>query len=479
MPQNDFLIVAPELVLTGGALVLLMIAAFAGDKAARLANALGALTLAVAFVVAARFAPDGIAFSETFRSDAFADFAKLLIFGAAIVSLLLAPRFFGEDGYRSEYPILVVLAALGMAIMVSAVDLMTLYIGLELNSLSAYVLASFMRSDQRSTEAGLKYFVLGALASGMLLYGSSLLYGFAGSTQVDAIAVAMQHQPGLGLIFGLVFLLAGLAFKISAVPFHMWTPDVYEGAPTPVAAFFASAPKVAAMALIIRVCIGALLPAAPAWQQIIMFLSIASMLLGAVGAIGQSNIKRLIAYSSIANVGFMLIGLAAGTPGGVAAVLTYLVVYLVMTLGSFLVVLQMRSADGTPDERIASLAGLYRSRPGLATAMAIFMFSLAGIPPLFGFWPKLMVFSAAISSQLFPLAVIGVLASVVGAFYSLRVIKVMFFDPPAEGVSFPVQGGMIERGLIGLAAAYVAVLGWFLLAPLQWSAMRAVQSLLA
>lgn len=478
MPQSEFLIVLPELVLTFGGLLLLMIGAFGGDRAARLANALAAMALAVAIVAVAR-TPGGEAFSGLFRADAFADYGKWLIFGSAIVCLLLAPRYFGDAAYRVEYPLLILFASLGMSIMVSANDLMTLYVGLELNSLSAYVLASFMRTDTRSTEAGLKYFVLGALASGMLLYGSSLLYGFAGTTGFAGIATAFGEETNLGLLFGMVFVLSGLAFKVSAVPFHMWTPDVYEGAPTPVTAFFASAPKVAGMMLLIRVCIGAMLPAAEAWQQIITFIAIASMVLGAVGAIGQTNIKRLVAYSSIANVGFMLIGLAAATvtPLGVAAVLTYLVVYVVMTLGTMLVVLQLRRADGSMSETIADLSGLYRQRPGLAAALAAFMFSLAGIPPLFGFWPKLLVFNAAISAGLFPLAVIGVLASVIGAFYYLRIIKVMFFDE-ASGVAFPVMPSIAERGLILASALFVSVIGWGLIAPLQSVTMRAAASLL-
>jgi NADH-quinone oxidoreductase subunit N len=478
MPQSEFLTILPELILIGGALILLMIAAFAGDRAAQLANALAGLTLSAAIVAVARVA-GADAFSGTFRADAFADFSKYLIFGAAIISLLLAPRFFGQGQYRTEYPFLLVMAALGMAIMVSATDLMTLYVGLELNSLSAYVLASFMRSDSRSSEAGLKYFVLGALASGMLLYGASLLYGFAGTTAFAGIAQAFaaDETPNFGLLFGMVFVLSGLAFKVSAVPFHMWTPDVYEGAPTPVTAFFASAPKVAGMALLVRVCVEAMGPGFAQWQQIITFIAIASMVLGAVGATGQSNLKRLVAYSSIANVGFMLVGLAAA-PIGLPGVLIYLLVYVVMTLGTMLAILQLRQADGTQTEAIADIAGLYHQRPGLAAALAIFMFSLAGIPPLFGFWPKLMVFNAAIGAGLFPLAVIGVLASVAGAFYYLRVIKVMFFDPPC-GVEFPLeQDGWVERGVMAGAALFISVVGWALLAPLWNLSTTAAGSLL-
>lgn len=476
--MSDFLLIAPELVLTVGGLVLLMLAAFFGDKQAAVVNALGALILAGAIIaVASLTGVSESAFSGTLRIDAFGSYAKYLVYGAAIVALLMAPRFFAAQGYRAEYPVLIIFAALGMGIMVSAHDLMSLYIGLELNSLAAYVLASFMRTDSRSSEAGLKYFVLGALASGMLLYGMSLLYGFTGTLAFRGIALAFGDIDNLGLLFGLVFTISGLAFKISAVPFHMWTPDVYEGAPTPVTAFFASAPKVAALALLVRVCMEAMPQAADAWKQIIAFMAIASMLLGAVGAIGQRNIKRLLAYSSIANVGFMLIGLAADTILGASAVLFYLAVYVVMTLGSFLAVLQLKTADGEMIEDMAALSGLWKSRPWLAAAITIFMLSLAGIPPLFGFFPKLLVFQAAVAAGQIPLVVIGAIASAIGAFYYLRVIKVMIFDPPSD-VTFPIDGGLAERGLIALAAAYVSVVGYFLLLPLSGVTAAAAGSLL-
>ncbi len=478
MPATDFFLIAPELTLIFGGLLLLMIAAFAGDSQAGLVNALAAVILACAIIAVTLTAGQSAsAFSGTMRIDAFSSYAKYLIFGAAIIVLVLAPRYFAKEGYRAEYPVIIVFATLGMAIMVSAHDLMTLYIGLELQSLSAYVLASFTRTDSRSSEAGLKYFVLGALASGMLLYGMALLYGFTGSTAYRDIALGFSGGSNLGLLFGLVFTIAGLSFKISAVPFHMWTPDVYEGAPTPVTAFFASAPKVAAIALLTRLCIEALPLARDSWQQIIAFMSIASMLLGAAGAIGQRNIKRLLAYSSIANVGFILIGLAAASERGVNAVLFYLAVYLVMTLGSFLAVLQLRTANGDMVEDIAGLSGLWKTRPGLAAAIAVFMFSLAGIPPLFGFWPKLMVFQAAVAADMLPLAVVGAVASVIGAFYYLRIIKVMLFDPPAQ-LAFPVNGAAVERGLILLAAVYVSLLGFLLIAPLNAATTAAAGSLL-
>src|SRR5205085_11828579 len=303
--------------------------------------------------------------------------------------------------------------------------------GLELQSLAAYVLASYRRTDERSAEAGLKYFVLGALASGILLYGISLLYGFTGAMSFTGIAAAFGREaPSLGLLFGLVFVLAGLAFKISAVPFHMWTPDVYEGAPTPVTAFFASAPKVAAVLLATRLCVAGLGPATDAWRQIVIFASLASIFLGAIAAYGQTNIKRLLAYSSINNVGFALVGLAAAGPRGASAVLFYMAVYVVMTLGAFLCVLWMRDAEGRPIESIESLSGLSQTRPGFALAMFAFMLSLAGIPPLFGFWPKLVVFQAAVAAGYTPLAVAAILGTVLGAYYYLKIVKVMYLDEP-------------------------------------------------
>ena len=417
-------------------------------------------------------------FDGLYRADAFAAFAKVLIYIAAAVAIVMAPDFFRrttDDDLRPEYPVLILLSAAGMGIMVSAADMLTLYVGLELQSLAAYVLASFMRRDNRSAEAGLKYFVLGALASGILLYGISLVYGFSGTTMFDGIATAYAGPKSLGLLFGLVFVFAGLAFKISAVPFHMWTPDVYEGAPTPVTAFFASAPKVAAMALSVRVAVEAMGPASADWRQIVIFASLASIIFGAVAAIGQSNVKRLLAYSSINNVGFALIGLAAGTQEGVASVLMYLTIYVAMTLGSFLVVLQMRGDDGQPVETIASLSGMSRTRPGLAAALAIFMFSLAGIPPLFGFYAKFAVFHAAVAAGLFPLAVVGIAASVIGAYYYLRVVKTMYFDDPAP--AFAPMDNRVEGGLIAIAAVFISPVGYLAIPLLGGWTMAAARSL--
>lgn len=463
----------PELVLGLGAVALMLVAAWGGPGSTRAVSwAAVAVLFGAGIALAGPAGSGGVAFDGLYRADAFSSFAKVLIYIATAVGIVMAPSFFQRtsgDDLRPEYPVLLLLSAAGMGMMVSAADLLTLYVGLELQSLAGYVLASFMRRDVRSAEAGLKYFVLGALASGILLYGISLVYGFSGTTQFDGIADAFAGGRSMGLLFGLVFVFAGIAFKISAVPFHMWTPDVYEGAPTPVTAFFASAPKVAAMGLAARVAIEAMGPALGEWRQIVIFAALASILLGAVAAIGQTNIKRLLAYSSINNVGFALIGLAAGTPEGVAGVLTYMAIYIAMTLGSFLVVLQMRDAAGQPVESIASLSGMSRTRPALAAAMAMFMFSLAGIPPLFGFYAKFAVFDAAVRAGLFPLAAIGIAASVIGAYYYLQIVKTMYFDEPAPAF---VRGddGSIEGGLIAVAAVVVSPLGYLLIPALgAWS----------
>lgn len=468
----------PEIVLSVGALLLMLVAAWGGQGASRAISwASIAVLIGAGIALSGPASSGGVAFYGLYRADGFAAFAKVLIFGAAAVAIIMAPGFFERtsgDNLRPEYPVLILLAAVGMGMMVSATDFLTLYVGLELQSLAAYVLASFMRQDARSAEAGLKYFVLGALASGILLYGISLVYGFSGTTGFDSVATAYVAGHSKGLLFGLVFVFAGLAFKMSAVPFHMWTPDVYEGAPTPVTAFFGSAPKVAAIALTVRVAVEAMGPALLEWRQIVSFAALASIILGAAGAIGQTNIKRLLAYSSINNVGFILVGLAAGTQKGVAAVLFYLVVYVVMTLGSFLVVLQMRDGAGQPIERMDSLAGLSRTRPGLALAMAIFMFSLAGIPPMLGFNAKLAVFDAAVSAGLFPLAVIGFVASVIGAYYYLRVVKIMYLDEPAEPFG---RGDVVEGGLIAAAAIFISPAGWILLSTLSIWSMTAAKGL--
>jgi NADH-quinone oxidoreductase subunit N len=475
---DSLLVVLPELILTLGATDLLLVGAFSKkpNVGTRVSYWAVAMLIGCGLALLGPAGDGGAVFGGLYVADAFSTFSKVLIYAAAAVSILMAPRFFSEGGtMRPEYPVLILFATLGMGFMVSSGDLMTLYIGLEMQSLAAYVLASFMRRDTRSAEAGLKYFVLGALASGILLYGISLLYGFTGTTSYLGIAHSMETGLSTGELFGLVFVLAGLAFKISAVPFHMWTPDVYEGAPTPVTAFFASAPKIAAVALSIRVVIDALGPATSQWQQIVIFVALASIALGAVAAIGQSNIKRLLAYSSINNIGFALVGLAAGTQAGVAATMSYMAIYVVMTLGSFLCVLQMRDADGRPVEDIASLAGLSKNQPGLAAAFMIFMFSLAGIPPLLGFWGKFLVFDAAVAAGLFPLAVIGIALSVIGAFYYLRIIKTIYFDDPAP--AYAPSHSLVENGLIAITAAAVSPLGYILVPFLALAAGNAAGAL--
>ncbi len=470
----------PELVLAAGSIVLMMVAAWGGQASTKLVSwASVALLAGAGIALTGPSSTGGIAFGGLYRADAFGTFAKVVIYVAAAVSILVAPKFFqrtsGED-LRPEYPVLILLSTVGMGMMVSAGDLLTLYVGLELQSLSAYILASFMRRDARSAEAGLKYFVLGALASGILLYGISLVYGFAGTTLFGGIAgaygAATSGSQHTGLLFGLVFVFAGLAFKISAVPFHMWTPDVYEGAPTPVTAYFASAPKVAAVAMAVRVAIDAMGPAIFEWRQIVIFASLASIIFGAVAAIGQTNIKRLLAYSSINNVGFALIGLAAGGEEGVASVLVYMAIYVVMTIGSFLVVLQMRDEHGEQVETIASLSGMSRTRPGLALALAIFMFSLAGIPPLLGFFAKLGVFIAAMHSGLVAFATVGAAASAIGAFYYLKIVKTMYFDEPAP--AFSGKTDLVEGGLIAISAVVISPIGWLVFGALgTWSLVAA------
>ena len=475
----NFAMTLPEVVLSLGAIALMLVAAWGGQASTRAVSWTSVAVLAGAGVALLGPASGGgVAFEGAYRADAFAAFAKVLIYIASAIAIIMASGFFERtsgDDLRPEYPILILLSTAGAGMMVSAGDLLTLYVGLELQSLASYVLASFMRRDRRSAEAGLKYFILGALASGILLYGISLVYGFSGTTQFDGIAQAYAAPRGelsTGLLFGLVFVFAGIAFKIAAVPFHMWTPDVYEGSPTPVAALFATAQKVAAVALGIRVAMEAMGPAVLQWRQIVIFAALASIVLGAVAAIGQSNIKRLLAYSSINNIGFALIGLAAGTEQGVAAVLTYMAIYIAMTMGSFLVVVQMRSADGTPVEDIAALSGLARRQPALAWAMLAFMLSLAGIPPLFGFWSKFVVFDAAVAAGLFPLAAVGVALSTIGAYYYLKIVKTMFFDEPAG--SFPGITSPVEGGLIAATALFVSPLGYFLIPLLGvWSTTAA------
>jgi NADH-quinone oxidoreductase subunit N len=476
--STSLALVRPELILSSSSLILLLIAAWRTESG-RLVSVLAVASLVGAGAYAAHYFCAGVAadaFDGLYRTDAFGSFAKILIYFAAAIALVIAPSSLEKSGaMRAEYPVLIVLAAVGMGVMVSATDLITLYIGLELNSLAAYVLASFARNDERSAEAGLKYFVLGALASGILLFGMSLLYGFTGSTGFEAIGKAMAGDISMGKLLGLIFVLSGLAFKISAAPFHMWTPDVYEGAPTPITAFFASAPKVAASALLIRVTIEAFGNQIAAWQQIIIVISLMSIIIGAVGAIGQQNLKRLLAYSSINNVGFLLIGLAAGTEAGIAGMLTYLVIYVLMTLGGFVCLMQLKGRDGTIKEGIADIAGLSKTQPMLAAAFAVFMFSLAGIPPLFGFWGKLVVFNAAVAAGLLPLAVLGIVASVIGAFYYLKVIKVMYFDEPTGEIV--VGDDKVLPYVGGAMALAVSPLGYFAIPVLSVITAQAAKAL--
>jgi len=446
--------ILPELVLAVGALVLVLFGAIGGEKSSSLVNALAVLVLVVAggLLLTQGSGETVVLFHGSFIDDAFARFLKVLTLVGAVVSLIMSFGFLKRAGVeRFEFAILVVLSTVGMMIMISTGDLIALYMGFELQSLALYVIAAFNRDSTRSSEAGLKYFVLGALSSGMLVYGCSLVYGYAGTVSFTGIAQSVSTEPSLGLIFGLVFIFAGMAFKVSAVPFHMWTPDVYEGAPTPVTMFFATAPKVAAMAVFLRVAVMAFPHIQTEWRQIVVFVSIASMALGSFGAIGQTNIKRLMAYSSIANVGFMLIGLAAATPEGIQSVLIYLVIYVAMTFGTFAVIMSMR-VDGEMLEEISQLSGLAKTKPWMAFVMLVMMFSLAGIPPLAGFFAKFYVFLAAINAHLYTLAVIGVVTSVVGSFYYVRIVKVMYFDEPQ--VSFDRIPGEL-KAMLALSGLFV------------------------
>ena len=455
--------VVPEIFVALAAMALLMIGVFRGDSGTRSIAWLTVAGLAAAFVLVLAAPSDGKPIlTDMFISDPFAVFVKCLILIGSAVAVIMSLGYIHREGMaRFELPILMLLATLGMMMMVSASNLISLYIGLELQSLALYVVAAIHRDSLRSTEAGLKYFVLGALSSGMLLYGCSLIYGFAGTTSFAGLSQVLiadtAAHPPIGFLVGLVFLLAGLAFKVSAVPFHMWTPDVYEGAPTPITAFFAVAPKIAAMALFLRVTITPFPEIVSAWQQIVVFISVASMLLGAFAAINQTNVKRLMAYSSIGHMGYALVGLAAGTIEGVRGVLVYLAIYLVMNVGAFACILCMRTKEGMV-ERIDDLAGLSRNQPLLALTLGIFMFSLAGIPPLAGFFGKLYVFRAAVDAELYALAIIGVLASVVAAFYYLRIVKVMYFDAPAEPFERPIGGEMaVILTVTGIATLFFVV----------------------
>ena len=452
-PLGEYLPLLPEIIVVVGALLLLLLGAFQESKGARMVWGLSLVVmLATVATLVQSWGQTSTLFGGSFIVDDFARLLKIMVLIGGVFVLYMSITYLRETGiFKAEYAVLILFSILGMMMMVSAGDLIALYLGLEIQSLSLYVIASFRRDSVRSSEAGMKYFVLGALSSGMLLYGCSMIYGFTGSIQFAEIAKYSFTEtiPNIGIIIGLVFILAGLAFKISAVPFHMWTPDVYEGAPTAVTAFFAACPKIAAMGLLLRVIYGAFPELTGQWQQIIVFIAIASMALGAFGAIGQTNIKRLMAYSSIGHMGFALVGLAAGNREGVEGVLIYLMIYLVMTLGTFACILAMRRNEKMVED-IDDLRGLSQTNLPAAFMLGILMFSLAGIPPLAGFFAKFYVFMAAVKAGLFPLAVLGVLASVVGAFYYLRIVKIMFFDEPKDAFSeMPSQLKMV-LGLSGI-----------------------------
>ena len=466
----------PEAFLAFSTMALLMLGVFRGDGHTRILSWFAVLVLGLTLLlVLDDLGGTRRAFGGVFIVDAFAQFMKVLVLLGSSFAVVMSLGYIEREKIaRFEYPILFLFATLGMMMMISANDLISLYLGLELQSLSLYVIAAFRRDSTRSTEAGLKYFVLGALSSGMLLYGASMVYGFAGTTGFDRLAVVLDAGAvPVGLIVGLVFVIAGLAFKVAAVPFHMWTPDVYEGAPTPVTAFFAVAPKVAAMALFVRVMIDPFGALIIQWQQIIVFMSIASMVLAAFAAINQRNIKRLMAYSSIGHVGFMLIGLAVGTEEGISALIVYLTIYVFMNVGTFAGILCMRSHDRML-EGIDDLAGLGRTNPPMAAVLTAFMFSLAGIPPVAGFFGKFFIFRAAINAEMYTLAVIGVLSSVVAAFYYLRIVKIMYFDEPAERFDRPIGR---EMSLILVGTGLFIVFFFPFISPLLTGAEAAARSL--
>ena len=467
--------IGPELALALGGMGLLMVGVFAGDRQQTVLTYMAVALLVLVGAVVVMGNGSGMAFNGALVIDGFARFVKVLVVAGAALVLIMGQSFLEREKLgRFEFPVLVVFSVLGMMVMASAANFITLYLGLELQSLALYVLAAFDRDNVRSTEAGLKYFVLGALSSGMMLYGISLIYGFAGTTSFSDVAMIVgAGSLSIGLIFGLVFLIAGLAFKVSAVPFHMWTPDVYEGAPTPITAFFAASPKIAAMALFARAVIEAFPGALDQWRQIVIFISILSMVLGAFAAIGQNNIKRLMAYSSIANMGYILVGLAAGSPEGVQGMLIYLAIYLITNVGVFACILGMRRGANMV-ENISDLSGMAQTRPGYAFVFAMLMFSLAGIPPLAGFFAKFYVFLAAVKAGLYPLAVIGVVASVVGAYYYVRIVKIIYFDEPAP--AFEQDMGASLAGIITATGVFTV---FFLLgaSPLISAAGAAAASL--
>lgn len=470
----DLFPVLPEIFAVLATIALLMLGVFKKEDATRGISGLAIAVMAVtALLVVATGGERHTAFGGMFLTDSFGVFAKVLILAASALTAAMSLQYLDKEKLgRFEYPVLILFATVGMMMMVSANDFMALYLGLELQSLSLYVLAAYHRDSARATEAGLKYFVLGSMASGLLLYGMSLVYGFSGTTSFDSlIKIFGEHgaHPHLGFIAGLVFIMAGLCFKISAVPFHMWTPDVYEGAPTPVTSFFAVAPKIAALILLVRVMTGPFGELIDQWRQVVVVISMLSMFVGAFAAIVQSNIKRLMAYSSIGHVGFILVGLAAGTADGIQGVLIYLAIYLFMNVGTFAVILCMRS-KGRLVEGVEDLAGLSKTNPAMAAAMAALMFSMAGIPPMAGFWGKFYVFMAAVDAGLYTLAIVGMLTSVVSAFYYLRIIKVMYFDEAGEAFD---RSGSTALSLVMAVSTLVVLVFTFLPGPLVNTAKAA------
>lgn len=483
-PIENWAAAWPELLLAGGALLTIILGVMGdGPKSTfgRVTTFVGVVFLAALAALLLVVEGDKSAFAGLFITDAFTTFMKALVLLGSFAALIMMRPFLLEQGLaRFEIPLLMLLATIGMCIMVSAGSLLTLYIGLELQSLSLYVLAALDRDSKLSTEAGLKYFVLGAVASGMLLFGSSLIYGFSGTTSFAVLAEQLPglldgRSPGIGLVFGLVFVLAGLAFKVSAVPFHMWTPDVYEGAPTPVTAFFAGAPKIASMALFIRVIMDALPALEAQWTQILFALSLLSMVLGAFAAIPQTSIKRLMAYSSIGHVGYALIGLAVGTTEAIAATTFYMAIYMVTTVGAFACILAMRTENGVTD-KIEDLAGLRKNQPLLALAFACFMLSLLGFPPFAGFFGKLFIFQAAIEAHMYTLAVVGALSSAVAAYYYLRIIKIMYLDDAEQAI---LGQRDLPSGLVMLSAALFASPLFVMVWPMLWSGAQSAASALS
>ncbi len=478
MIQADLNIILPEIILSVYAMLALIGAVYTSqDKAAAMLTYLTAIVFAlVAFWIAGAGQATNIAFNGMFIDDGFSRFAKVTILLSAAAVLVMSQDYMSRRGLlKFEYPILIALAVVGMMVMVSAGDLMSLYMGLELQSLALYVVASFRRDSVKSTEAGMKYFVLGALSSGLLLYGASLIYGFAGTTTFSGIIDAAGHGPApIGLLIGLVLVISGLAFKISAVPFHMWTPDVYEGSPTPVTAFFATAPKVAALALFARVMHDAFGHNVGDWQQVIALLSVLSMFLGAIAAIGQTNIKRLMAYSSIAHMGFAMMGLAAGTAYGVQSMLVYVAIYVTMNIGTFAFIMSMEK-DGQPVTDISALNMLSKTEPTKAIAMLVLLFSLAGVPPMVGFFGKLYVLRAAFDAGLVWLAILGVIASVIGAYYYLRLVYFMYFGEDQDDALDRRSAPLLTSVLV--ASAIIMVVGVVNLFGIEGAAQMAAATL--